>query len=135
MSLLRLKNVGLAFGGAPLFEALDFGIERGERVCLIGRNGEGKSTLMKVMAGEVNPDTGERQLGQGVAMSAACRTGSVAWLLLPLYGVLNHGVDLALEGFEVSKGTVHRRKANIGDWVHLSQAFHDHLAHHTAGHL
>jgi len=69
MSLLRLKDVALAYGGAPLFEALDLTIDKGERVCLLGRNGEGKSTLMKVIAGEIAPDGGELQLGQGVVIA------------------------------------------------------------------
>ena len=92
MSLLRLKNVGLAFGGAPLFESLDFGIERGERVCLIGRNGEGKSTLMKVMAGEVTPDIGERQLGQGVVVARLDQEVPVG-LSGSVFDVVADGVD------------------------------------------
>jgi len=69
MSLLRLKDLSLAYGSAPLFEALELTIEKGERVCLLGRNGEGKSTLMKVIAGEVVPDHGEVQTGQGVVIA------------------------------------------------------------------
>jgi len=66
MPLINLKNISLAFGGDPLLDNVEFGIERGERVCLIGRNGEGKSTLMKIIEGAIVPDSGERHLGRNV---------------------------------------------------------------------
>lgn len=58
MALLRLADVNVSFGAAPLLEQADFQIERGERVCLVGRNGSGKSTLLKVIAGELGVDDG-----------------------------------------------------------------------------
>lgn len=69
MPLINLKNISLAFGGDPLLDELNFSIENGERVCLIGRNGEGKSTLMKVISGDVLPDSGECQFGRNVVVS------------------------------------------------------------------
>jgi ABC transport system ATP-binding/permease protein len=59
MAIVSLLDVSLSFGGAPLLDRVNFQIERGERVCLVGRNGAGKSTLMKVIAGEMKPDTGQ----------------------------------------------------------------------------
>jgi len=56
--LLHLQRVSLAFGHLPLFEEADLRIEPGERIALIGRNGTGKSSLLKVIAGEVPPDAG-----------------------------------------------------------------------------
>ncbi|MDI1338080.1 MAG: ATP-binding cassette domain-containing protein [Lacunisphaera sp.] len=58
-SLLNLLDVNLHFGGPAILEKINFQIETGERVCLLGRNGAGKSTLMKVIAGEMQPDTGD----------------------------------------------------------------------------
>jgi len=58
MSLLGLQDVSLAFGGPALLSHADFSIERGERVCLLGRNGTGKSTLLKLLDGTLQPDTG-----------------------------------------------------------------------------
>ncbi len=58
MSLLGLQDVSLAFGGPSLLSHADFSIERGERVCLLGRNGTGKSTLLKLLDGTLQPDTG-----------------------------------------------------------------------------
>jgi ATP-binding cassette subfamily F protein uup len=58
MSLLGLQDVSLAFGGPALLSHADFSMERGERVCLLGRNGTGKSTLLKLLDGTLQPDTG-----------------------------------------------------------------------------
>lgn len=59
MALIHLKNIHLAFGVAPVLDGIDFSINEGERVCLIGRNGEGKSTLFKLINGSLQPDSGE----------------------------------------------------------------------------
>lgn len=59
MALLQLKQLTVSFGGPNLLDKIDFQIDKGERVCLVGRNGAGKSTLMKVIAGDVLPDAGE----------------------------------------------------------------------------
>jgi ATP-binding cassette subfamily F protein uup len=58
-ALLNLLDVNLAFGGPAVLDHVNFQIESGERVCLVGRNGAGKSTLMKVIMGEMKPDTGD----------------------------------------------------------------------------
>ena len=59
MALLSLQGIGVRFGGPWLLENATLNVERGERVCLLGRNGEGKSTLLKVAAGVLAPQTGE----------------------------------------------------------------------------
>ncbi len=51
MALLSLRDVSLAFGGPRLLDHVDWQIERGERICLLGRNGEGKSTLLRLIEG------------------------------------------------------------------------------------
>jgi len=56
--LLTLDAVSLSYGQLPLFDAADLRIEAGERIALIGRNGSGKSSLLKVVSGEVVPDAG-----------------------------------------------------------------------------
>ena len=69
MALLGMQDVNIAFGGPRLLDGANFGIERGERVCLLGRNGAGKSTVMKLLDGSITPDSGEivRQTGAIVA--------------------------------------------------------------------
>ena len=69
MALLSLREISLAFGGPRLFDQADFHIEQGERVCLLGRNGEGKSTLLRLILGEIQPDEGEVVRRQGLRVS------------------------------------------------------------------
>ena len=59
MPLLRLSNISIAFGTHALLKEANFQLDPGERVGLLGRNGEGKSTLMKITAGNILPDNGE----------------------------------------------------------------------------
>jgi ABC transport system ATP-binding/permease protein len=56
--LLALQRVGLAYGHLPLFADVDLQVESGERIALIGRNGSGKSSLLRVISGEVPADSG-----------------------------------------------------------------------------
>lgn len=72
MSLLQLHRVDFSIGGPLLLAQVDFSLEPRERVCIVGRNGEGKSTLLKLIAGELVPDDGEvrRQNGLVVAKMA-----------------------------------------------------------------
>jgi len=58
MALVSLKDVTISFGGPLLLGAADWQIEQGERICLIGRNGTGKSTLLRLLHGEIPPDSG-----------------------------------------------------------------------------
>ena len=62
MALIHLRDIHLAFGVAPILDGVDFNIEPNERVCLIGRNGEGKSSLFKVISGQIKADSGEYQI-------------------------------------------------------------------------
>ncbi|MGB2714638.1 MAG: ATP-binding cassette domain-containing protein [Vicinamibacterales bacterium] len=58
MALLTLTNVSLAFGHLPLFSSADLRIDPAERIAIIGRNGSGKSSLLRLIAGEIPPDEG-----------------------------------------------------------------------------
>ncbi|MEY6431610.1 ATP-binding cassette domain-containing protein [Thioalkalicoccus limnaeus] len=69
MPLISLKNVTLSYGAPPLLDGIDLTIEPGERVCLIGRNGVGKSTLLKVLTGELAPDGGEVRRAPGAEIA------------------------------------------------------------------
>ena len=69
MAYITLREVHLAFGGPALLDGANFNLERGERVCLIGRNGEGKSTLLKLIEGSLLPDTGEVSIQNGLTVS------------------------------------------------------------------
>jgi len=69
MALATLRAIHLAFGGPPLLDGVGFCVDKGERVCLIGRNGEGKSTLLKLMAGRIAPESGDLVLRQGIRVA------------------------------------------------------------------
>jgi len=69
MALISLRNLQLAFGAAPLLDDTTLQIDKGERICLLGRNGTGKSTLLKLIAGELQPDAGTIQRQQGLRVA------------------------------------------------------------------
>ena len=69
MALLGMQDVSIAFGGPPVLDRAAFSIERGERVCLLGRNGAGKSTIMKLLDGTVRPDSGDVVRQTGVTLA------------------------------------------------------------------
>jgi len=59
MPLLQLRQITLKYGAAPLLDEIDFQVEPGERICLLGRNGAGKTSLMRLITGEETPNSGE----------------------------------------------------------------------------
>jgi ATP-binding cassette subfamily F protein uup len=59
MPILSAQNILLRFGGPPLLDNVSFDIEAGDRICLVGRNGEGKSTLLKILTGEMEANSGD----------------------------------------------------------------------------
>ncbi len=69
MSLIRLRNIHVSFGGPAILESISFAIEAGERLCLLGRNGTGKSTLLKVISGEVKADSGDLEFKQNLKIA------------------------------------------------------------------
>ena len=69
MPLLRLDKASLHYGTQVLLDEVDLVITRGDKLGLLGRNGTGKTTLLKVLAGELGPDSGERWLRPGVKLA------------------------------------------------------------------
>jgi ATP-binding cassette subfamily F protein uup len=70
MALISVRDLCWGFSKPPLLENITFQIEKGERLCLLGRNGEGKSTLLKLLNGEIFPDSGEIWRQQGLTVAA-----------------------------------------------------------------
>jgi len=68
-TVLTLESVQLAFGMQPLLDGAELRIERGERISLLGRNGEGKSTLLRLITGELAPDAGSVSVPDGVRVA------------------------------------------------------------------
>lgn len=110
MSLLSFRAVSLSFGGPLLLKAADFSLDQGERVCILGRNGEGKSSLFKLLTGENQPDSGDIIRQQGLVIASLSQevpselTGDVfdivasglgtAASLLQRYHHLSHACEL-----------------------------------------
>ena len=69
MAILTLRDLHLGYGDPPLIDGIDLAIEPGERICLLGRNGEGKSTLLKLIAGELQADDGMRVITDGLRIA------------------------------------------------------------------
>ena len=69
MAILELKNTTLALGGPAILQDVNLRVEKGERISLLGRNGEGKTTLLRLLGGELFPDSGE------IVRSANLRVG------------------------------------------------------------
>src|SRR5688572_9545200 len=69
MPLLTLDQISLAYGHQPLFERVSLRVDAGERIAMIMRNGSGKSSLLKVAAGEVPPDAGSIWRSPGLRVS------------------------------------------------------------------
>ena len=125
MNILNLNNISIAFGGAPLLDNVKIHINAGERVCLVGRNGEGKSTLLKLIAGEIKPDSGNillkkhlrvAQLHQEVSESCVGSVHQVIKKFLPKdspehlakRAISNLQLDLNSEFSELSGGLKRR---------------------------
>lgn len=69
MPILHLKNLSLAFGDVALLDRVDLAIEAGERLALIGRNGEGKSSLIRILSSEAKADDGEVIFNTGLKVA------------------------------------------------------------------
>jgi ATP-binding cassette subfamily F protein uup len=67
--LLRLDQVSLAFGSRPLLDAASLQVAAGERICVVGRNGEGKSSLLRLLSGAQPPDEGSVWLRPGAQVA------------------------------------------------------------------
>lgn len=74
MTLIRLQQIKLGFGGAPILDKVDFALQEQERIALVGRNGVGKSTFLQVLAGTQNVDAGERVLRQRLLITSLAQT-------------------------------------------------------------
>ena len=78
MPVARLDKVSLSFGLRPLLDEVDLQIRRGERVCLLGRNGEGKSSLLRLITRQIVPDSGEVWVRPGARVASLAQEVSAA---------------------------------------------------------
>lgn len=69
MNIISLENISKSYGVKPLFEGVTFGLEEGEKVGIIGLNGSGKSTILRLIAGRERPDTGRAVVANNRAVA------------------------------------------------------------------
>jgi ABC transport system ATP-binding/permease protein len=94
MALISASNISLSFSGPLLLDGISLQIHAGERICLLGRNGEGKSTLMRILSREIAPDSGE--IGHSKGLSVASLPQEVpADLVGTVYDVVASGAGEA----------------------------------------
>jgi ATP-binding cassette subfamily F protein uup len=91
MALFSLKDISLHYGTTVLFDNLQFQVDKHERIALVGRNGTGKSTLLKLIMGLVEADSGERTVHQGSRI-ARLEQEVPANLQGSVYEVISEGV-------------------------------------------
>jgi len=116
MALISVNNLSMTFGGPKLLDSVSFQIEPGQRVCLVGRNGEGKSTLLRLLSGDLTPDSGE--IARSVGLRVARLSQKVPEVLTgTVYEVVTHGLG------EVGKAVAdHHRAQTTGDAALLEKA-------------
>jgi ABC transport system ATP-binding/permease protein len=96
MPIVRLEKVSLSFGLKPLLDDVSLQLRRGERVCLLGRNGEGKSSLLQMIPRKILPDSGEVWIRPGARVASLAQEVSPASDALVRDVVLG-GVELKTE--------------------------------------
>ena len=93
--IFEAKNLGKAYGKKEVFDKVDFFVERGSRIALLGQNGQGKTTLAKILAGEIKDYSGEWNLGHNVNIGYFAQNQEE--VLSPNKTVLEEAEDAATE--------------------------------------
>jgi len=91
--VLSLENVGMVFAGRPLFSEVTLTLTHGQRVALIGPNGTGKTTLLRIVAGELEPTAGQVRLGAGVKPGYVAQEQEILDLNQTPYGLIRATVE------------------------------------------
>ncbi len=116
--LLSYRNLIVSFGGPKLLDDAGFTIAKRERICLLGRNGEGKSTLLRILNGEIEPDSGEIEAIPGLRV-----------------GKLDQEVPATLEGtvFEIVAQGLGNAAKTIAQYHHLLHEIGEHPEDESIG--
>ena len=93
--IFEAKNLGKSYGKKEVFDKVDFFVERGDRIALLGQNGQGKTTLAKILAGEIQDYSGEWNLGHNVNIGYFAQNQEE--VLTPNKTVLEEAEDAATE--------------------------------------
>ncbi|MBB71587.1 MAG: ABC transporter ATP-binding protein [Legionellales bacterium] len=102
MPLITLRNISLNFGHEPLLDGIDLTVDAKERICIVGRNGMGKSTLLKLINDELTPDDGEI-IKQQHCIIAKLEQEMPEDTGLTVYDIVAKGLDAAALAHEAYK--------------------------------
>jgi ABC transport system ATP-binding/permease protein len=129
MSCISLHSITIAFGGLPVLDGVSLDIHKGQRICIVGRNGVGKSTLMKIIGGDLVPDAGDVVCAPGVKS---------AYLQQDIESSINGKVCEIVAAGAGKPGEVwarlHRLVAEKGDSAEITGLQHQ-LAEHNGWHI
>ncbi len=116
MALFSVNNLSMSFGGPRLLDGVSFQIEPGQRVCLVGRNGEGKSTLLRLLSGDLTPDSGT--IARSAGLTVARLSQKVPEVLTgTVYEVVTQGL-----GEQAARIAEHHAALTSGDEARLAEA-------------
>ncbi|NHW58557.1 ABC-F family ATP-binding cassette domain-containing protein, partial [Escherichia coli] len=93
--IFEAENLGKAYGTKQVFDGVDFFVQRGEKIALLGQNGQGKTTLAKILAGEIKDYSGSWNLGHNVNIGYFAQNQEE--VLTPNKTVLEEAEDAATE--------------------------------------
>ena len=109
MALITLRDICMSFGAEPLLDRVNLTVASGERICLLGRNGVGKTTLMGIISGRLSPDHGEVMRSQSVTVSGLAQ-GVPADIHGTVFDVICQGM-----GPRGERLAVYRRLCDLND--------------------
>ena len=117
-TILQLSNINKGFGGIKVLHGLDFDIKKGEVIGLVGENGAGKSTMMNIVGGVLQPDSGKMELGgepysPETPMDATARGIAFVHQELNLFQNLSVAENLFIDNFPKTKwGSIDKKEVN-----------------------
>ncbi|MDP1575095.1 MAG: ATP-binding cassette domain-containing protein [Coxiellaceae bacterium] len=121
MQILNIKDLMVSFGQKPLFQGVNLQVNTGERIALVGRNGVGKSSLLKIIAGETSPDSGAVQFSKNITVGMLSQTVPIA-LTGSVYDVVATGLSHIGELLKSYQIVLQKLNTDISDALLAEQA-------------
>lgn len=121
MQILSIKELMVSFGHKPLFQGVQLQVNVGERIALVGRNGVGKSTLLRIIAGEESPDGGTIQYSKNSTVSMLSQTVPLE-LKGSVYDVVATGLSTIGELLQAYQKILQQLMTDVSDTLLEQQA-------------
>ena len=112
MQILNIKDLMVSFGQKPLFQGVNLQVNTGECIALVGRNGVGKSSLLKIIAGESSPDSGSVQFSKNIRVGMLSQTVPIA-LKGSVYDVVATGLSPIADLLKAYQVVLQKLNTNI----------------------